>query len=231
MSIPRFAVVLLICAGIVLFVDDQCDRITEEAGGGGELVTTTTTLTQVRSIALWYGETLGEIEAAEYQDYVTVKYEITNERWWAFRDVRTTAEMSMSGRTAAGAEVTGVRITGDSTAAAVHVYLEEPKITGFYMNRVHRFDYPGSNWQTHGERIHATTGSYFQCIALAQDKIQQKALDSGLLETARNNLEMYFRELEEIPYGTEGITVVFHWGESPVNNPENVVPGRRGPQR
>lgn len=185
-------------------------------------------MTQVRSIVLWYTETLSEMETAEYQDYVTVEYEIINERWTFFRDVRTTAEMSMSGRTAAGAEVTGVRITGDSSAALVHVYLEEPKITGFYMNRVHGFDYPGSDWQNHGERIYATTQSYFQCIMLAQEEIQQRALDIGLLDTARNNLEKYFRELEEIPYGTEGITVVFHWGEEPpMNNPENTTASAR----
>lgn len=227
MTIPRFIVVFAICVAIVLYIDQSCRRtvvkIEDGAREAAEAVTTTTiTRTQVRSIVLWYAETLSELETAELQDWVTVDYEITNERWAVLRDIHTTAEMSMSGRTAAGAAVTGIRLDGDSASLSVHVYLENPKFTGFYMNRVHSFVYPGSDWQTHGERISATTDSYFQCIMLAQDQIQQNALENGLLERAKKNLETFFCELETIPYGTDGISVIFHWGEEPpANNPEN----------
>ena len=233
MTVPRFIVVLLICVSIVLFIDDRCGHAVKTLEDGArtvaEVVTTTTiTYTQIRSIVLWYAETLSELETAEHEDWVTVEYEILNERWAILKDIHTTAEMSMSGKTAAGSAVTGLRLTADSANTFVHVYLEEPKITGFYMNRVHSFEYPGSVWQTHGERTSATTDSYFQCIMLAQDVIQQNALDSGLLERARENIEAYFRELEEIPCGTGGITVVFHWGEEPpVNNPEAITTSYR----
>lgn len=220
-NIKALLVIVLCVVYIVVFEGFIHDKIEEEVEESvREIVRLvarqTLTYQQIRSITLIHARILPQLETAEYTGRVIGEVCLVNERFWIFKDIETRARMEMSGRVAVSTELTGIVIDTISTGTPIiHFYLSEPKPRAIYMERIHWFEYPGSNWQSHRERTEATGNAYILCLQAAKMELRQEALDSGIMERARSNSEDFLRELEQIQYREENIRVEIHWSRVP----------------
>jgi len=220
MTKSNMTTALFLCVAFVTFFelfiyDRYCDDVSEATEAIIRFVSKqTVTYQQIVSITVSHASLFLQLETAEYTGIVTGEADLANERFWILKDVETKAIMELSGRVAASAELVDVIIRNSAQEGiVVHVYLEEPKPRAIYTHYMHNFDYPGSNWQTHGERVLATGHAYILCLQSCYEKLREEAISSGLLERAKANAEEFFKELEEIQYMGRNITVCIHWGE------------------
>lgn len=222
MKNSKALLVILLCGIYVLIFDSFIyDRMKEDVGESVRQIfrfftRQTLTYQQIRSITLSHALILPQLETAEYTGRVIGEADLLNERFWILKDIETLARMEMSGRVAVSTELTGIVIDTVSTGTPIiHFYLSEPKPRAIYMNKIHSFEYPGSNWQSHHERVVATGNAYIRCLQAAITELRQEALDCGIIERARRNAEDFLRELEQIQYRGENIRVEFHWDQIP----------------